>query len=393
MNNSKIQAKVMFLGKSGVGKSSLINYLLGSNLAKVGTGKPVTEHFDKYDLNINGVPVKILDSKGLEVEEFETLAQDIQKELEIENEPISHAYPYFQFKENRINSVYTIFYCFSVKNKRIETKEIEFIKKLRNKLKHSIYIVLTNSDSLNKNELYEYENEFKKKNVDSKIFKICSVEQTKRGGKKTEPFGKEELLESMFELLRNDILDKFTYELEKSYKYEIKSIMGTIENKVYKIIDEKVGFFGVFKLGNFEEILEEISEKLKDELEKMEDEVEKRLNEIVKQNLIPLKRFFYQYKNAFFDEDEISYYDVDFNIYFIDFDIEETIEKTEIGILMEKIQNNDANLLDFLNIGWKVLTIGDTIKDLFRTAFSKFRYEINKADLKEDIKSSLEDMF
>ena len=60
---------------------------------------------------------------------------------------------------------------------------------------------------------------------------------------------------------------------------------------------------------------------------------------------------------------------------------------------MEKIQNNDANLLDFLNIGWKVLTIGDTIKDLFRTAFSKFRYEINKADLKEDIKSSLEVMF
>ncbi|GAA6946474.1 hypothetical protein ID0007_05390 [Helicobacter pylori] len=33
---------------TGVGKSSLINALFGQEIAKAGTGKPVTQHLEKY---------------------------------------------------------------------------------------------------------------------------------------------------------------------------------------------------------------------------------------------------------------------------------------------------------------------------------------------------------
>ena len=37
---------ILLLGQTGVGKSSLLNYLLGENLAETGTGKPITQSAD-----------------------------------------------------------------------------------------------------------------------------------------------------------------------------------------------------------------------------------------------------------------------------------------------------------------------------------------------------------
>ncbi|GAA9378666.1 hypothetical protein TH0757_10460 [Helicobacter pylori] len=39
---------ILLMGAVGVGKSSLINGLFGQEVAKVGIGKPVTQHLKKY---------------------------------------------------------------------------------------------------------------------------------------------------------------------------------------------------------------------------------------------------------------------------------------------------------------------------------------------------------
>ncbi|GAA7199831.1 hypothetical protein ID0445_03560 [Helicobacter pylori] len=39
---------ILLMGATRVGKSSLINGLFGQEIAKAGTGKPVTQHLEKY---------------------------------------------------------------------------------------------------------------------------------------------------------------------------------------------------------------------------------------------------------------------------------------------------------------------------------------------------------
>ena len=43
--------RILLLGKTGVGKSSFINYFLGKDVAAAGAGKPCTQELTKYVLN------------------------------------------------------------------------------------------------------------------------------------------------------------------------------------------------------------------------------------------------------------------------------------------------------------------------------------------------------
>ena len=56
---------VLIAGATGVGKSSLINYIFGDKVAEVGTGKPVTQKIDVYESDSSDV--RIFDSKGYEL--------------------------------------------------------------------------------------------------------------------------------------------------------------------------------------------------------------------------------------------------------------------------------------------------------------------------------------
>nr|WP_252866342.1 GTPase [Wohlfahrtiimonas chitiniclastica] len=56
---------IAIIGQTGVGKSSLINYLFGDNVAKTGVGKPVTTNgFHEIKHFIKDMPVNIYDSWG-----------------------------------------------------------------------------------------------------------------------------------------------------------------------------------------------------------------------------------------------------------------------------------------------------------------------------------------
>ena len=143
-NLSKLN--IIVAGKTGVGKSTLINGVFREKLAETGMGKPVTAHMRK--LTKKGVPLAIYDTRGFE------LGKEVQ--AEVKKEIIDTINAGLATKD--INeAIHCIWYCINTASNRVEPEEIEWLRELSNSNKVTqvpIIIVLTQAFSKKKaNEL------------------------------------------------------------------------------------------------------------------------------------------------------------------------------------------------------------------------------------------------
>ena len=120
---------LVLFGKTGVGKSTLINAIFGVDVAKTGNGRPVTT--DLYEHEVPGSPLRLLDTKGFEVgDSSEALIKQMRHVIEQRRGlPIAE-------------QVHAVWYCVRAGDRRFEDQQAAFVEEL-SKLGLPILLVLT----------------------------------------------------------------------------------------------------------------------------------------------------------------------------------------------------------------------------------------------------------
>lgn len=119
---------VAILGQTGVGKSSLINYLFNEPKRATGAGKPVTEQgFFEEKLMLNGVPVSLIDSWGIEQGKDDVWMADFKAFL------ASRGY------QAAVSEwVHIAIYCVSAASTRVQDFDLQVVQMLRAQKIHVI---------------------------------------------------------------------------------------------------------------------------------------------------------------------------------------------------------------------------------------------------------------
>ena len=143
---------IFVVGKTGVGKSTLVNAILKNDIAKTGKGKPVTAKCEtystEYELSVDNFPemwsIRITDTVGFEIgrmkDAIEALKQEIRRQL----------------SSAETSEMFAIWLCVFEGCHRIENEELQQVKTLSRAFAIPYYLVITQNITESNTTLMDY---------------------------------------------------------------------------------------------------------------------------------------------------------------------------------------------------------------------------------------------
>jgi len=180
----KVRGRVNILvaGRTGVGKSTLINSVFQGEMATTGQGRPVT--MQTREISKEGIPLSIFDTRGLEVKEYAAIIQALEKLIKERSKD-----------ENPDRHIHIAWVCIVEDSARVEDAEMHLTEMLANYVPVIVVITKAKSDSGFRVKVQELLPEARN------VVRARALETTLDDGYILKPMGLEELVEATMEVV------------------------------------------------------------------------------------------------------------------------------------------------------------------------------------------------
>ena len=111
------KVNIVIAGKTGVGKSTLVNAVFQGNLAETGDGRPVTQA--TREIKKDEIPLSIFDTRGLEISEYKNTVQELEKLIQDKKK-----------SEDPNQHIHIAWVCVMEGSRRVEDAEIKLVEML-----------------------------------------------------------------------------------------------------------------------------------------------------------------------------------------------------------------------------------------------------------------------
>lgn len=197
------QVNVLIAGKTGVGKSTLINAVFQGNMAETGSGRPVTRHV--REISKEGIPLTIWDTRGLEVADFgETLGEleRLVDERSKDTDPTRH--------------IHVAWLCIQEDGRRVEPAEIELHKRLSKYMPVIAVITKARADEGFRATVQELLPECRT------VVRVRAIGETLDDGHVIPPMGLEELVDATMNVVPDGQKNAFAAAQKASIDQKVK---------------------------------------------------------------------------------------------------------------------------------------------------------------------------
>lgn len=219
-----IELNMLILGQTGVGKSSLINALVGYKVEETRIGKPCTpEGIFPHKTSIDGKDVVIYDSWGLESGKSEKWEKILKNELEKRGAD-----------KDIKDWFHSVTYCIQAGKAKIQDFDIKIIKQfLENK--YNVIVAMTKADQIEESRRKEFIDIIKEETGVETVIAVGAAPERKRGMKETpEPLGLDDYQIAVLESWKQMFIERVPIYISEKIKNDLENKRNDFINKYKK---------------------------------------------------------------------------------------------------------------------------------------------------------------